>query len=266
MKLLVLTLLSFSFIGCVASKDEKAKPVPTTAFGKASAGAWISECQANLKGYYRDTMLLDGVSAGSSTLNYYADNVCTQADGRQDATQEFTYTTQDISATASKVTVTVDGRQFKLDVSISFGVMKVSDGKDTILFSRIQQAAEEREVNKPANPEKDNKLAMDAFDRLAIGVWRSRDCQTGRDGRSYLEFLTIKGNGQASTMYGLFDDANCQRNQTSTSNNHFDYSVNQFANGAGEMVITGEVVRVSVTPTTLTTVGSGGTANYVRIK
>ena len=267
MKQLALALLAFTVFGC--SPQKEADPKPTTPFGKAAVGSWLSECQQGDQGFYKETLTLDGVSSGSSALEFYADVSCNQSVGRKDAPVALTYSAQEKSATRSTVFVTINGRTTQLEVTLvgNGTTMKVQyPGGATIVYFRVLEQT--KPGSQVGNTNGGNGPLMQAFDRLAVGSWISEKCQGGANNQSYAEILIFRGNGEASSMYNLYNNGTCQGTPRTTPESPLSYGVNRFSNGSGEIVMAGEVSTVSIPQPNFMAItnASNVTATYVRIK
>lgn len=266
MKLFALAALAVSIIGCSSdNSNENAKPVPTTPFGKATAGAWISECQADDQGFFKETLTLDGVSAGTTANEYYADRACTQPTGNKEAPMAFSYKSQELSATHSIITVTVKIETAKMDVTITGNgsTMKVlpERGK-AVTYVRIVEQAPNR--TKPVDGE--DGSAMAAFDRWAVGTWEQMDCPKGNNNSSHVELITISGGGAASVMYNVYRTGNCADEPSPSTPNSMSYKVRKFSGTSGVVEISGGVATVSFPEPTLMKVTNGRTVLYQRVR
>lgn len=269
MKLLVVSLLTVSLIGCSSSKSDS-KPVPTTPFGKATAATWLSECIKVDQWFYKESMTLDGVSAGVTSGEYFANNTCTQSINKKDTTN-FNYSSREISDTRSTITILNPNDKNKatsvLDVTLSNNGNSMRVSTQTGMIINYTRAIDQPRVGRQTgNAGPGNGRAIEAFDRLAAGNWITNNCQGGMNEQSYHELIRIEGNGRAVTKYELYRTPDCRGYSTPTQEQPISYNVRNFANGSGQVEIAGEVSQVSFPSPTLMNVtnAQGRTLTYRR--
>jgi hypothetical protein len=247
-----------------------AKPVPTTPFGKATAATWLSECIKTDQWFYKESMTLDGVSAGVTNGEYFSDRNCTQTINRKD-TVNFNYSSREVSDTRSTITIFNPKDNNKatsvLDVTLSNNGNSMRVTTQTGLTINYQRAFDQNRIGRQTgNANNGNGRAVEAFDRLAAGNWITNECQGGMNDQSYHELIRIDGNGRAVSKYDLYRKAFCQGYSTPTQEQTISYSVRNFSNNSGQVEIAGELCTVSFPSPTLMNVtnAQGRTLLYRR--
>jgi len=251
----------FTLIGC--SSDNNDKSADLTPFQKLSGGDWLSACQQDNQGFYKETLSLKGTS-GSTTNQYFQNNDCSGAALKTDTPTAFTYTSvnkaggKDGEAT---VTITVAGQpSVKVEVVVQGNSMSVSGQNGTVLYTRIGGGdIGKGQTSKPGTP-------AHSFETLAQGIWVTRDCARIDGNASYLEVLTIHGGGSAQQVYNVYPTPNCRGNPTPQNNSELNYAVLSFQGNSGQLSINGQTIDITIQGNQMTVSSPNGSNVYVKIR
>ncbi len=139
MKILLTTLaLALSIGGCSSSNNDD-KSGANTPFGKLSAGEWVSACQQDGEGNYKETLILKNGS-GTSTYTYYQNANCTGTVVKTNPPDNFSYSIEQKAGGKdgeAKITIT-DGRQSKkVDAVIQDNLLIITDEGQTVIYQRV---------------------------------------------------------------------------------------------------------------------------------
>lgn len=225
--------VALTAIACSKSSKDSA---PLTPFQKMAGGQWLSECQKQNGPSYKETVVLNGAT-GTSSAQYFQNNDCTGAVTKTEGPVNFTYSAANKNGKDGDAKVTVtrqDGVTITVDIVIQGDTMVISGPDGSIIYHR-----------QGGGQGKNNSPEMEAFDAAARGNWITRDCRQ-INGGSYHQVLTIKGGGQASTVYNVYADSQCQSNPTPQGNADITYRVDRFANGGGQLTVDGQTVDITI--------------------
>jgi hypothetical protein len=250
--------LALTVAGCSSGGNDAPALSP---FQKASGGQWLSECQNDNNGAFKETLVLNGTT-GTSTSQYYQNGDCSGAIVRTDGPNNFTYSSVNKAGGKdgeAKVTINVPGRPgVEVDVVVQGNTMVIISPNGTVIYQRIGGGPGKQGA--PGTP-------MAAFDAAAKGNWVSKDCSVLNNGAgSYYQVLTIAGGGAAKTVYNVYQGGQCQGNPTPQGQQDINYTVDRYANGGGQLTVNGQPIDVTIQGAQLTLSSVNGTTTYLRIR
>jgi hypothetical protein len=254
-KFMILVSVVLSLAACSSSSNDGngAKPAGNvtpeiTAFANKSGGQWVSECMQDEKGINKEIITINKDGTGSYTTNYYRDQACAGDVANTEGPTAFTYTAEALNGGSTKIKMTLNRQVIDLSIINQGDRMTITANGRTVQYTRIGQAPNEdqNQVN-PVNPNPGNNppaIGLD-FDTMAKGNWISQNC-TAIQGGSYKQVLQIKGQGKAASIFNVFKTNDCSGNEVQgVQPQEFTYAVVRFANGAGEITITGETTSTN---------------------
>jgi hypothetical protein len=240
-KLVILctSLLALGFTACSGSSSNNgggAAPVDekVAIFEKETAGTWLSECQHDDNGFYKDTLVING-GKGTTQLDFYQNQNCQGQPANTQGPTEFTYSASDKVNDRTKITMTILEQKVELTIMTNGDQMTVSSKKGNVMYTRIAQAP----VNTPAN----GQPQQGGAEAMAVGIWVSEKCGNEND-VSYREFLEFKLNGQGTAQSKQYQRANCGGEPEAQTPLQFTYKLE--ANGAGKITINNQNLDFSV--------------------
>jgi hypothetical protein len=262
MKSLLALLVLFTMIGCSSDKDDKSPEF--TPFQKASNGDWLSECQQDNEGFYKETLSLKG-SSGTTSNQYFQNNDCSGATLKTDAPTAFTYSS--VNKAGGKegeatISITVPGQPpVKVEVVVQGNTMSVTGPTGTTLYTRIgsNDRIGKGQTTLPDTP-------ANKFDTLAQGRWSARDCVPLEGNRSYLQILTVRGGGSAQQVYNVFNTPNCRGNLIPQQESELEYAVLNFEGNSGQLSINGQTINVSIQGNQMTVSGPEGSTVFIKVR
>jgi hypothetical protein len=238
---------------------------PTTPFEKATAGSeWTSECQTNQHGSDIEKLTLNPGGNGAVTTANYKTQDCSGQVTKTDGPTNFTYTaaTTDQNGVTA-VTINRPGSQsVNVEVSVQGDVMTVSYNNHSVKYTRPHQ-----EVAVPApGSNGGGGAAPGSFEAAAAGNWLSKDCYQGETAGVTVRFtLVLSTGGHGSYSQNNYQSPSCQGASQATPATQFIYTVDNYANGGGQITVGGQTqFDVSFSGSEMYLSGTSGSTTYVR--
>lgn len=256
MKKILVLLAALALTACSSGGGSNAKPADgprVTEFGQKIAGVWISECTTGQEGPYKETLTINADGTGENAITIYQGLNCTGAVRGTQAPSAFTYSVESLGEAAARVTITKQGAQAVVNVTILGNVLDVEgqNGKIRYLLNKNAQV--------PTTP------AGDDFDALARGLWITEQCYPYENNTSARQQLTVNGRGSASTVVQVYASQNCSGRSRAERTQQTNYRVDQFANGQGQITVNNEASTVSFDGNHMTLTDANGTTVYNKV-
>ena len=251
-KLGICILIAFNISACSSSSDSKtAGPLDgtVTALEKSIRGEWVSDCSHNQYGNYLEKVkMADGV--GSVLRDYTQSQDCTGAIIQTQGPSAFTYTSGASIGVSTEVTLNFkDQPAVKSQIKINGSLMSITIDNKTAHYHKLVT------VVNPVPADND-------FDRAAIGSWITTACTVGLNNNSFKRLLVIAGHGQASLTNLIYANANCSGAALVEAAQNFQYRVDNYANGGGQITINGEPSDVIISGNKLSVNSATGSVDY----
>lgn len=220
----------FIFSGCSSSSDNK-KVTPAdgnvSVLEKSIRGEWLSDCFHDQHGNYLQKIKMANGS-GTVTSDYMQNQNCSGAVLQTQGPAEFTYVSGESVGETTDVTLTFkDGRAIQSQIKIHDTLMAITIGTGISHYHKI---------NGTVNP----APADNDFDRAAMGSWLTVKCYPGQNNASMKRLLNIAGHGQASLTNLVYATTNCTGDSLEEAAQNFQYTIDNYANGGGQVTINGE--------------------------
>lgn len=258
MKNTLLIVISLVFVGCSSGNSGGSSGAPgpadkatATAFENKTSGTWVSACTQSQKGPFVETLVINKGGTGSFTFNFYQNQDCTGAVNNTDGPTQFTYQV----LTAAKIKLTVAGQgAFELTVEINNNNMSVTAADGTMNYTRIGNAPGVTPA--PGNND---------FDTTAKGNWVTEQCYQYENNTTVRVIISIYGQGKAAMVYNVYQSANCSGQAQAQNKQDFNYVVDRFSNGGGQITVNGEPSDVIFANGKMTLNSAQGSTVYVKL-
>jgi hypothetical protein len=245
--------------GTGAPLDEK-----VVAFEKETAGTWLSECQQNQDGFYKETLVIGG-GKGSSQLDFYQNQNCGGQVAKKQAATEFTYTAGEKVNGATKITMTIAGQQIGLTVVAEGNLMTVNFDNGKI--ARYNRTAEATPAPAPGQapgqapaPAPGNGQ-QGGSETAAIGLWV--DGCTNSNGGSFRQILQFQANGRGSFQANVYQQGNCGGEPQAQEPVPFTYKME--GNGKGSLNIGNESFAFTIQDRNLSVQTQQGQLKFTKV-
>lgn len=253
---LSLTLVACSSGGGGGAGTPPADRVTVTNFETKTVGTWVSECQHNQNGNYRETLTINKGGTGSTLFNVYQNQDCSGQVQQTQGPVNFTYQV----LTATTVKSTFEGQEaVELKIEVQGNSMSVTSPVGTVQYTKIAGGG-----IPPGQTAPGVQIPND-FDSAAKGNWVTEECYQYQNGTTVRIVITIKGQGKASMVYNVYPSGNCSGQPQMQNNQNFDYTVDRFANGGGQITVNGEPSDVTFANNKMTLNSANGSTVYVKI-
>lgn len=233
-----------------------------TEFGQKTAGEWLSDCTVSDDGAYKQLLLINANGTGETTETFYQNQTCTGAVRGKTDPIAFTYSVEPLADGAAKLTITQQGQQVQVTVSVLGNVMDVQGQNGKIRYIRIKQT----QPPTPDQPQQDDLGGAAAFDALAKGVWRTVQCYPYQNNTSARQQLIINGRGSASTIIEIYQNQNCSGAARAERPQEANYQVVHFSNGQGQIMVKNETATVSIQGNRMTIVNANASTVFAKVQ
>jgi hypothetical protein len=259
-KLLFLFIVGSFLSSCSDSSSKPGAALKTDpVFEKATSGTWVSDCLQGEAGPIRDMITIGGGKGTTKTLSF--PNETCQGTAQSGESVPFTYTVKSTKEGVSELTLSIKGQSVALKVAVTGEQMTVDKGEGPIRYQKAQDTGGGGGGNGPGtDPGKGSPTAMAAFDLVAKGVWINEKCnELELELESWRLLIEIQGGGRSLVATTVFPTANCTGVGKTQDQSDVTYSVEEFANGRGKLILQGkESVSLFIQGQTLTIQGQDG--------
>lgn len=263
-KLITLLGISCFMVACSGSSGSGGGGGGTpggSVFEKATAGTWVSDCTQTQMGFVRELLNLEAGGKGSLTFLGFATAECSgQANPLQ--TTNFTYKVTATKGDTSDLTLKIENQpEQKVSVRVNGNSMSVTSEQGTKNYQRGQEAGGNAPGGNPAAP----GGAMAAFDAAAKGTWITENCYELNQGGTAMIVLEITGGGKAIQMLKTYGSADCSGQSQPGNRTAITYTVDQFANGQGQLTLNGQAkVSIQIQGNRMSVQDQNGTYQYTK--
>lgn len=117
----------------------------------------------------------------------------------------------------------------------------------------------------PAPGQVDNRGADNEFDRDAMGTWLTTSCYSSPNSIGTMQRMVIvRGHGKLSVTDIKYSSGNCTGVSEAMQATDYDYTINNYAHGGGEISINGEPADVIINGNKLTWNSAGNSTEFTR--
>ncbi len=254
--LIVLSLVTtFTMVACSSSSSDKpAGGGGGSVVEKAVAGAWVSDCLQDDRGFFFDKITMQNGN-GTSTQEYMQNQDCSGAIMQTQGPTAFQYTSGVTIGNSTEVTLTFTGKPaIKANITVDGPKMTITAENKTLTYHKLEPIS--HAPNAPTGND---------FDRAATGTWVTQNCTLADSTRSYVTVLTFSGNGQGSQVYNVYQNQRCEGNAQAEGSTNFTYTVDRFANGGGQITINNEPIDIIIEGNSMTANSAQGSIVFKKI-
>lgn len=210
---------------------------------------WILDCSHDEDGNYIQKIKMAG-GAGSVKAEYMQNQDCSGAIIQIKGPADFTYVAGASVGESTDVALTFkDQAAIQSHIKINGSLMAINIGNETGHYHKIESA-----VN-PAPADND-------FDRAAMGSWLTTTCFAGQNNTSVKRLLIIAGHGHASITNLVYGSPNCSVASQAEAAQEFQYAIDNYANGGGQITINSEPSDVIISGNKLSVNSATGSVDY----
>ncbi len=253
-KIFILISMALALTACSSNgSDNKTASAPgtVTPFNQSIAGNWLSGCNKDDTVYVIENLTLTDHGTGSSTRNFYRDNACTINTGEPAAVANFAYQATGFANGATQVTVNFEGRPaLTVGLKVEGNSLSLISAQGTVTYFRIGNVAGN----------------TNDFNTQVFGVWVSEICSASGGNTSLQDILSIQDQGVASMTTNRFPSSNCSGAGRAEISRQINYTVTQFSNGQGQVVVDGQTQNIRIEGERLILTSQQGVFSYLRLR